>query len=83
MPQLLIEVSDSTLHHGLQRKAPLYGSYGIPELWVMDLTNQVLFVHHEPGANGYKTVEPMHIGQSVAPLFASDVSFSVDELFGA
>ena len=38
--RLAVEVSDSTLHNDLDRKAPLYARFGVPEYWVADRENR-------------------------------------------
>ena len=45
---LLVEVSDTSLAFDLGRKAALYARHGIPEYWVVDVTNRLLYVHRLP-----------------------------------
>jgi Uma2 family endonuclease len=45
---LLVEVSDTSLSFDLGRKAALYARHGIPEYWVVDVTNRLLYVHRLP-----------------------------------
>lgn len=66
--RLLIEVSDTTLKHDLGRKADLYAANGIPEYWVIDLTERRVLMHANPrwDGSGYDSQldvpfgEPLH-----------------------
>ena len=50
---LIIEVADTTLATDLGRKATLYAAAGVPEYWVVDLNEDRVLCHAEPGADGY------------------------------
>jgi Uma2 family endonuclease len=50
---LVVEVSDSSLAQDLGFKAALYARAGVPEYWVLDLKNQILYVHVDPKAGLY------------------------------
>ena len=50
---LVIEVSDTTLDMDLGRKSDLYAAAGIPEYWVIDLTEKRALLHEHPDADGY------------------------------
>ena len=52
---LLVEVADTSLQHDLTEKAELYATAGVPEYWVVDVLNRVVYVLRDPGtvaANG-------------------------------
>jgi Uma2 family endonuclease len=51
---LTIELSDSSLEYDLGRKARLYVSFGIRELWVVDAVKLVTHIHRRPGIEGYE-----------------------------
>jgi Uma2 family endonuclease len=50
---LLIEVSDTTLHYDLGKKARLYAKHGVPEYWVVDLVGSRVWRHRTPSGTGY------------------------------
>lgn len=50
---LVIEVADTTLARDLGRKFDLYAAAGIPEYWVIDLTEGRALMHEFPDADGY------------------------------
>lgn len=45
---LVIEVSDTTLLHDLEKKGPLYARHGIPEYWVIDVAARRVRVFRAP-----------------------------------
>ena len=54
--EMVIEIADTSLGYDLGRKAMLYASFGIKELWVIDARTRLTTVHREPARNGYKNV---------------------------
>ena len=79
---LIVEVSDSTLKTDLEEKAPQYASHSIADYWVADLQGDQLWVHREPTANGYASVQTFARGTAISPLAFPDVTFTVDEILG-
>lgn len=77
---LLIEVSDSTLAYDRDVKLPLYSSFGIPEVWIIDLKRRRLTVYREPRADGYALARTVEHDESVAPLAFPDLALSLGEL---
>ena len=51
--QVVIEVGDSTLAFDRNEKLPRYARAGIPEAWLVDLTNDRIEIHTQPSAAGY------------------------------
>ena len=68
---LVVEVADTSLRHDLVRKAPLYVSGGVPEVWVVDLVAEV--VHVTRGG----TTSELRAGESLAPLAFPDLVLEV------
>ncbi len=50
---LVVEVADTTLDRDLGRKSDLYAAAGIPEYWVIDLTEGRALMREFPDADGY------------------------------
>ena len=50
---LIVEVSDTTRGIDLGRKAAIYAAAGVPEYWVVDLSDGKVRVHTGPGPEGY------------------------------
>jgi Uma2 family endonuclease len=53
---LLIEVADSSLDFDRTVKLELYARAGIREVWIVDLTTDVVLVHRSPAEGGYGSV---------------------------
>ena len=53
---LLIEVADSSLDFDRTVKLELYARAGILEVWIVDLTTDLVLVHRRPSGGGYGSV---------------------------
>ena len=80
---MVVEVSDTSLHFDLTRKAALYARAGIGEYWVLDVAGHRLFVHREPQAGKYQSITEYAEHESVAPLAAPQSQFLVAAAFPA
>lgn len=50
---LIVEVSQSSLHHDRQVKVPLYARHGIPEVWILDVQHRDVHFFHTSVAGHY------------------------------
>ena len=80
---LLIEVSDTTVEFDRNTKAPLYARSGIPEVWLVNLRDQVVEVLREPTAQGYVGNMRIVRGQRLASLAFPDLVLPVDDFFSS
>ena len=78
---LVLEAADSSLRRDQQVKLPTYAKAGIQEYWIADLEKEVLIIHRDPQAGGYRLVETRHGDDVVSPLAAPDFSFAVRQAF--
>jgi Uma2 family endonuclease len=66
---LAVEVADSSVRYDRTRKLPLYASYGIPEVWLIDIPARAIWVHRAPenGAfrSSYQLAPPYRISTSM------------------
>lgn len=65
--RLVVEIADSSLGYDLGRKAALYASFGISELWVIDAVKLVTHIHRKPVATGYGSVVVVDKDQPLVP----------------
>jgi len=79
---LIIEVADSSLYVDRLIKAPLYAAAGIPELWLVDLTDDSVEVCRDPGPDGYRSVRHHGRGDAFAALAFPDVEVAVSDILG-
>jgi len=63
---LVVEIADTTRETDLGRKAALYARHGVPEYWVVDLKEDAIVRHWQPGADGF--------GQRDVTAFGVDMS---------
>jgi Uma2 family endonuclease len=64
---LVIEVADSSLSYDRGRKARLYASFGIRELWVVDAVKIATHVYLDPASDGYRTVGEKGRNEALEP----------------
>lgn len=75
---LIVEVANTTLRTDRAVKALLYARAGVEEYWIANIPERTLEVYREPGADGYRRVARYSVGESVAPLSASQAINIVD-----
>jgi Uma2 family endonuclease len=79
--QLVIEIADSSLRYDMGRKAALYASFGIRELWVIDAVRLTTRVFREPATEGYRDARDFSASDRLVPLLAPEAfGLRLDEL---
>jgi len=79
---LVIEVADSSLGYDRDVKTPLYAAAAIPELWIVDLTGQVIEVHSQPASGEYTVTRAVGRGESFTAHSIPGLTLSVDAVLG-
>jgi Uma2 family endonuclease len=69
---LVVEIADSSLRYDIGRKAALYASFGIRELWVVDAVRLTTRVFREPAADGYRSARDFTASDRLVPLDAPE-----------
>jgi Uma2 family endonuclease len=78
---LVIEIADSSLRYDTGRKAALYASFGIRELWVIDAVRLTTRIFHEPAADGYRNAQDFGPSDRLIPLIAPEAfTLRLDDL---
>jgi Uma2 family endonuclease len=77
---LAVEVADTSLAYDRGRKAKLYASFGIPELWVIDAVKRVTHVYGDPAPDGYRGERLVMPDETLAPSFAPELAAKLGEL---
>jgi Uma2 family endonuclease len=62
---LLIEVSDTTLEYDRQIKLPLYARAGVPEVWIVNLVEEVVETYSQPSGDSYRSTGRFARGEFV------------------
>ncbi|HHJ37985.1 MAG: hypothetical protein AXA67_12560 [Methylothermaceae bacteria B42] len=78
---LLIEVADTSLDYDHNVKIPLYARHGIPEVWLIDLENQVIEVYRNPTPQGYTSVQAYQAGEIIQAETISGIKLNPGQLF--
>jgi Uma2 family endonuclease len=79
---LLVEVADSSRDYDRARKVPGYAQAAIPEVWLVDLRDEVLQVHRDPAGGTFRVVHVLRRGETAYALAVPGVSFDVDQILG-
>jgi Uma2 family endonuclease len=79
---LAIEVAWSSLSVDRHKKMPLYGRFGIPEAWIVNLEEGRLEVYRDPAEDGYRQIWLLGRGKRVQLLAFPEVEVTVDEVLG-
>lgn len=79
---VVIEVADSSLATDRAVKLPIYARQGVPEVWIVDLTAEVVHVHCDPVDGAYRSVRTAARGEQIAPVALPGVEVAVDDLLG-
>ena len=79
---LVVEVADSTLRSDRNQKVPMYAINGIPELWLVNLREDVVEVYRNPRGGAYSEVTRLQRGETVSPLAFPEVLLEVADILG-
>jgi Uma2 family endonuclease len=78
---LVVEIADSSLRYDMGRKATLYASFGVRELWVIDAVRLTARLYRIPAAGGYQEASDHVATDRLEPRFAPDAfALRLDEL---
>jgi Uma2 family endonuclease len=78
---LLIEVADTTVKYDRDVKIPLYAEANIPEVWLVDVNQEVVEVYRNPLQGVYQDVQKLVKNQILSILAFPDVHINVSEIF--
>jgi Uma2 family endonuclease len=76
---IAVEVADTSLSDDLGEKMRDFARSGMTEYWVVDVRGRVIFLHAEPGEDGYRTREVVKFGETIAAR-TLDLGFSTAAL---
>jgi Uma2 family endonuclease len=78
--RLVVEIADSSLGYDLGRKAALYASFGIAELWVIDALRLATRIHRDPVPDGYRSIADFTAADRLVPLVAPELAVTLQQL---
>ena len=77
---LVIEIADTSLEYDRDVKSPVYASAGIPEYWLVDLNDNIVWRYSRPERGIYCAVDEYRRGQSLAPQLLPSCAIAVGVL---
>ena len=77
---LIVEISHTTLTQDLGWKAERYARHGVREYWVVDLENEKLHVHLDPGADGYGSITAQNWDSEAKPHLLPGISLTLADI---
>ena len=78
---LVVKIAESSLRYDMGRKAALYASFGVRELWVIDAVRRTARVFADPAAEGYQSTRDFGASDRFSPRFAPEAfALRLDEL---
>lgn len=79
---LVVEVADTSAGYDRGVKLLLYAQAGIPEAWVVDLSQNRLEAYRSPSPRGYREMRELGAGDRVAPDALADLEVEVAAIVG-
>jgi Uma2 family endonuclease len=79
---LIVEVAETSADFDRETKAPLYAQAGIPEPWLVDLSEDYIEVFRQPSAKGYAEVRQVRRGQVLCPQALPGLELAVADILG-
>ena len=76
----VVEIGDTSYAYDIGRKAALYASFGIPELWVIHAVRLETRIHRNPSLTGYQSMIDLPSDQLLAPAFAPELAVTLSQL---
>ena len=77
---LAVEISDSTLRYDTGRKAVLYASHGVRELWAIDVETLHTHIFTKPSPEGYLERHLIEPSEVLSPSFAPEIAVKMGAL---
>jgi len=79
---LIVEVSDSTLKYDRDVKLALYAEAEIPEVWIVNLVNDIIEIHQKPSVGIYQLAKIFTRGETLTSEVLPGLSIAADEILG-
>lgn len=79
---LVIEVADTSVEYDRHVKVPLYAQVGIPEVWLVNLSEDLIEIYTDAANGSYKNVRRVKHGESFSLQAVPGIAFSVDAVLG-
>jgi Uma2 family endonuclease len=78
----VIEVGESSAVSDREVKIPRYARAVVPEVWLIDLNDQIVEVYRDPGEGEYRDRRKVARGERLSPQALQGVKVDVDDILG-
>jgi Uma2 family endonuclease len=75
---LIVEVSDSTVNYDRKVKRPLYARAGVPEMWLVNLPEELIEVFTRPANGTYQETRLVRRGETITVASAGGLTVEAD-----
>jgi Uma2 family endonuclease len=79
---LVVEVSDTTIGYDRGVKLRLYAQANVPEVWIVNLSNDVIEVYSQPHAGKYKILTEARRGDSITVRTIPSLTVEAKDILG-
>jgi len=79
---LVIEVAEASLEQDRDIKVPLYAAAGVPEVWLVSLTEDAVALYRDPVDGRYATARTARRGETVTSLRVPSATLRVEDILG-
>lgn len=79
---LLAEVAHTSLAYDRDVKLPLYAGAGIPEVWILDLSKDVVERYTDPSGDDYRRTQRARRGEKAESAVLTGLNIRVDDVLG-
>lgn len=79
---LIVEVADTSAEYDRKVKAPLYAQAGIPEMWLVNLPEEIIEVYTQPENGAYQNRHRFARGDSFSSTTVRELRLSVEDILG-
>ncbi len=79
---LIVEVAETSADYDRTVKIPLYARHGIPEAWLVDLTEEHIEIYRQPSPQGYRETRTARRGETLHPIALPGLTIAVEDILG-
>lgn len=78
---VVIEVADTTLTYDREVKLPLYAKVEIPEVWIVNLEENIVEVYTEPANEKFQHMQLLTVGEKLISFSVKKLAINLEEIF--
>ncbi|HEY0547484.1 MAG TPA: Uma2 family endonuclease [Pyrinomonadaceae bacterium] len=79
---LVVEVADSSVEFDRNKKLPLYAGANIPEVWLVNLPQDMIEIYTQPVDGTYREIRLVKRGEAVVSKTISNLTLEADAVLG-